>query len=454
MILELWRPLSWLLPLLLFSFSFLLSSLISPLSLLFICSLVGSSLRRSWCAIAESQQFPLVLRSRVRECFARAKRQHPRTRDALRLLQEALDAEVPPVVARRAPRKRKLEGGVAATGVPGQAATGAFEAAATGVATRQRKFYYQACRLRKQRDTLAAQLQRFTGAKLAAQNNQLSEEWLLRVILAKPNASARAVEQMFADIVGSDVRTVSRGSINSVRDAWVEMYKPMVLRVGADLVATLSRVAKASKAEFAPIYCLRVQDEADIRLRSEHARDGPAVPSRSRSSKVQQSVLILHGAGGQAVRLPCELEALGDKSAPTLATSFERLLRSVVASVTPQPQAAAPEIWVIHVLLGDGIATNEKAAKILWACVKQRHLAPGARYMLLCLKCLTHQAGLTAKSSVMGRTATTGAGEGELHKAITGVASRLFKFVICDYFEEVVFSRSHCQSVRSWLSQD
>ena len=104
------------------------------------------------------------------------------------------------------------------------AATGAFEAAATGVATGQRKFYYQDCRLRKHRDTLAAQLQRFTGAKLAAHNNQLSEseEWLLRVILAKPNASARAVEEMFADIVGSDVRTVSRGSINSVRDARVE----------------------------------------------------------------------------------------------------------------------------------------------------------------------------------------------------------------------------------------
>ena len=70
----------------------------------------------------------------------------------------------------------------------------------------------------------------------------------MRVILAKPNASARAVEEMFADIVGSDVRTVSRRSINSVRDAWVEMRKPMVLRVGADLVATLSLDAKARKA--------------------------------------------------------------------------------------------------------------------------------------------------------------------------------------------------------------
>ena len=99
-----------------------------------------------------------------------------------------------------------------------------------------------------------------------------------------------------------------------------------------------------------------------------------------------------------------------------------------------------PEIWVIHVLLGDGIATNEKAAKIIWACVKKRHIKSGARSKMFCLKCLTHQAGWTAKSSVMGLAATTGAGEGELRKAITGVASRLFEFVICDYFEEFVFS--------------
>ena len=99
-------------------------------------------------------------------------------------------------------------------------------------------------------------------------------------------------------------------------------------------------------------------------------------------------------------------------------------------------------------LMGDGIGANESAGKTLWACVKERPLAPGARYFLLVLKCVTHQTALSAKSSVMGRAAATGAGEGELYKAITGVASRLFKFVICDYFEEFVFS------VREWVLRD
>ena len=97
----------------------------------------------------------------------------------------------------------------------------------------------------------------------------LSEEWLMRVFLSKPNASARSLEQSFGDIVGSDVRTVSRPAMNAIRDAWVEMYKPLVHKAGAALVATTARLAKQGKAAFAPVFLVQIQDEADIRLRSE-----------------------------------------------------------------------------------------------------------------------------------------------------------------------------------------
>ena len=138
----------------------------------------------------------------------------------------------------------------------------------------------------------------------------------------------------------------------------------MVFKVGAAFVEACASRAKDAKANFAPVFFVHVQDEADIRLRSESARDGPRVPSRSRSSKVQQHVLTIHDARGRVLDLPMELEALGDKSAPTLATSFERMLRSVAASVLPQPQAGMPEVWIIHIIIGDGIATNEKAGRI------------------------------------------------------------------------------------------
>lgn len=396
----------------------------------------------------ERLPFPGVFRrrvARVQQYLATARRQYPRTKEALRLLQVAVDEEVPrPAV--QPGKKRKATPGAAATGA---AATGAHEAAAP---TESRKWYFQARRLRLERDALAAKLRRFSGAKEEG-HYMLSEEWLMRVFLSKPNASARSLEQSFGDIVGSDVRTVSRPAMNAIRDAWVEMYKPLVHKAGAALVATTARLAKQGKAAFAPVFLVQIQDEADIRLRSESSRDGPAVPSRSRASKVQQSVLTIHGAGEQVVRWPCELEALGNKSAATLATSHERLLRSVVAGVLPQPQAeglprpqaAAPDVWIWHVVIGDGIGTNEAAGKTLWACVRQRPLAPGTRYFLVVLKCVTHQTGLTARSSVEGRAAAMGAGGSELYKALTGVAARLFKFVICDYFEEFVFS------VREWV---
>ena len=97
----------------------------------------------------------------------------------------------------------------------------------------------------------------------------------------------------------------------------------------------------------------------------------------------------------------------------------------------------------IVAMVGDGINTNEAAAKILWSCVHQVKLAENTRYFLLLVKCATHQAGLSATSSVIGRAAS--AAGGELHKAIAGVAAWLFKYVLCDYFEEFVFS------VREWI---
>ena len=410
----------------------------------------------------ERQRFASTLRrrlARLKEWFGRAQRPYPRTKAALQHLEEAVNAEVGFGVSLRKRRHRPLkpQAAQASAAEPqaAQAAAAEPQAAQAIVAKpkaakslaaegESRKWYFQARRFRLERDALAAKLRSITGEK---EQGSLSKEWLLRVILAQPNASVRSVEQSFADVLGSDFRTISRGSLNAVRDAWVEFYKPMVLEAGGRLVDACLRRAVEFKAGFAPVYLVHVQDEADIRLRSESARDGPVVPSRSRSSKVQQHVLTMHGAGGQVLDLPMELEALGDKSAPTLATSFERMLRWVSAGVFPQPQAGKPEVWVFHILLGDGIGTNEKAAKILWACIQQQQLSPGTRYFLLVLKCVTHQTGLSAKSSVIGRSAAIGAGGGELYKTITGVASRLFKYVICDYYEEFVFS------IREWVVQ-
>ena len=170
-----------------------------------------------------------------------------------------------------------------------------------------RKWYFAAHRLRLERDALASKVRTMTGAK---DHGRLSQEWLLRVFLTKPNASARSLQQSFGSIVGSDVTTISRNRLNAIRDAWVELYKPMVFKVGAAFVEACASRAKDAKASFAPVFFVHVQDEADMRLRSESVRDGPAVPSRSRSSKVQQHVLTMHDAGGRVLDLPMELKRL------------------------------------------------------------------------------------------------------------------------------------------------
>ena len=72
------------------------------------------------------------------------------------------------------------------------------------------------------------------------------------------------------------------------------------------------------------------------------------------------------------------------------------------------------------------------------------------------MKCATHQAGLTARSSVTGRVAATGArqagrvatagaGQGELYKATAGALQPLAQ---PHYFEEFAFS------AREWVVKD
>ena len=107
---------------------------------------------------------------------------------------------------------------------------------------------------------------------------------------------------------------------------------------GATWAATgATQAATGAAPQFVAVHLVHVQDEADIRLLSNNGNSERGLPRRSRSSKVQIHVVRLQ-TGGQSFELPMELEALTNKTAPTLATSFERLLMNVLAEVVP-PQA-------------------------------------------------------------------------------------------------------------------
>ena len=165
------------------------------------------------------------------------------------------------------------------------------------------------------------------------------------------------------------------------------------------------------------------------------------------ASKVQLHVVRLQ-IGASDLEIPTELEPLGDKQAGTLATSSEGVTRRVLEGVLPtQELTAGPEIWIFHMLFGDAIPTNDAAAKILWALMQHcPWLVKGVRFFLLVVKCMVHQTGLSARSAVIGTAASVGGGE--LYKEITGVTSRLFKFLIKDYYEEFATNTSQ------WFSDD
>ena len=122
---------------------------------------------------------------------------------------------------------------------------------------------------------------------------------------------------------------------------------------------------------FLGVIFLHVQDEAELRLLSSDPSCRPGLPRRSRTSKVQLHVVRLI-CKRKEFPLPQELEALQDKTVATLATSFLSVLQTWMTTVKAAlPKAAAcdglpKEIWFTHCLVGDGIATNEAAAKLLW----------------------------------------------------------------------------------------
>jgi len=161
---------------------------------------------------------------------------------------------------------------------------------------------------------------------------------------------------------------------------------------------------------------------------------------------------------GRRFLIPTELEALGDKKANTLATCLEALLRLKLRPLLPQGAAtgarsssaatgarSSPETWIVHILIGDACATNEAAAKMLLAMFKQEPLGPRVVYFLVVLKCGTHQAALSAKEGVLGRSATSTTPRAKkAAKEVTATAVRLYKYLLADYYEQFV------DSVRTW----
>jgi len=222
----------------------------------------------------------------------------------------------------------------------------------------------------------------------------------------------------FSDVAGVDRTIVGRTSIRHIRNAFCETYKSWI----ADCVASVCGQAllNGSGSVFVPFLCLHAHDGADIRMRSPDDEDPRAFMCRSRSSNVLGQVVTLY-TNFERVSIPMELVPLGSKNADTLATALDKALRYVSACAFPVSTggngklassgvksassggAAGPEKWFLHILLGDGVGTNEAAAKTLWKMALDAPIGPNVRYFLVVLVCAARTASLATGAVVQGQ---------------------------------------------------
>ena len=201
---------------------------------------------------------------------------------------------------------------------------------------------------------------------------------------------------------------------------------------------------------------LHLHDEAALRLRSAADTDFGA-PSRGRSSKVQQHVATVHFPDQPSLRWFTELDALADKTAQVLVHSLHRVMFDVATTVAKCIGQSSSDVWFIHILVGDGVSTNQAAAARLLQWIRNVPLPSPLRYLLVLAKCSNHQINLALSSVVCGKSAmlsvraigkfaqlSSAQRDAECrrstaHKNVCGAIVRLFKYLVSDYYQHFLW---------------
>ena len=184
------------------------------------------------------------------------------------------------------------------------------------------------------------------------QGGLVSTEVFVKVGLSNPFVNSRQLRELFKASDGNRA-ILSHSYIIRARDAFVEMLK----------YVSANQVKAAVVAEHPqPIFVTHIHDEASMRFRS---LDQDANNNRGLYSKIQNNAVTV-SIGATNIEWPTELQPLASKDGQTLATAMlevmENLLAPMRAGVAASPDAGR---YVVHLLIGDGVNTNENAAKKL-----------------------------------------------------------------------------------------
>jgi hypothetical protein len=284
----------------------------------------------------------------------------------------------------------------------------------------------------------------------------LPRDVIVRVGLSNPLINSRQLRDMLS---ADGIAAIGHSSVAKVRDAFAESLKCFVKqKVAAEVaVGVIENRGKANHT----FYALHVHDEALMRFRSYDKVDveafggcanGP-VFSRGRYSKVQNNAIsVFTSPGAKPIDWLSELQPLARKTGLTVATAICTSIEEVVEACMLNLQADTP-LRFLHLLVGDGVNTNENSAKrVLQRCLVNLQ-KNNIEYRLLVWKCSSHQSNLVVMVAIVGCLMTNVLDS----NVLCATLSRLYKYLTPAYLDEftaslrdlVVSSFTMCHDFRS-----
>ena len=305
-----------------------------------------------------------------------------------------------------------------------------------------RKMQVQRAYYKKKCESLAKQLKDASGVK---SHGLLNRMWLVRASLGDPTVAPRSLEQFCREFHDVEVSTISATSIAAGRDCFAELIK---LNTGHIIADAVSRMDAATDEASKPVILCHIHDEAALRLRSFDASLGQRL-IRARSSKIQNHAMTLQ-AGMETYEIFTELQPLLKKDGPTLGQALINALQNVLEHIARAQSTSWKEITFFHLLTGDGVNTNQAAARFLLGhCQKIRALGDFTFvYFLVPHVCSSHQANLAVSSAIAAACP-------ESPDLLVANVSRLYRHLLPDYLEEFSAAlRRHVETTVRFMKGD
>ena len=281
---------------------------------------------------------------------------------------------------------------------------------------------------------LAAQEQLLRVRGLKSQGI-LGHHVMVRVCLSNPFLNGRQLREWLSLDFDDGTQVISHTYVYRLRDAFVECLKNLCRKTLVDLVAV-------SPLKTPSVVVVHYHDEACMRFRSydrvgvEHMGDAPndKVFSRGRYSKVQNNAVFVKVVPAkQDVEWFTELQPLAAKDGATVATAIADVVRSVMLACSEAATLRkVHRIRLVHMLIGDGLNTNENVAKRIFYYFQTAGLVERVDYRLVVLKCSSHQSNLVVVVAIAGGKASNILDNCEL----CGTLSRVYKYLVPSYLEE------------------